>query len=138
MELAKKRKDPAASVCPELSNHEIFEKWRIVKTSALRGDDLEKFKRHKAESQRRYDLAFASVLSHTSKSEWDAFWLKFRLGIDLVHTNPIAKTMTPTTKTESKSRVLSAQGSERAFAKITSRPHLTKKPLSTQSSVAHI
>jgi hypothetical protein len=35
MELAKKNEDPDAAVCTDLSNHEIFEKWRVVKTSAL-------------------------------------------------------------------------------------------------------
>jgi len=80
MELAKKAEDPDAAVCPELSNHEIFEKWRVVKTSALTGDGLAEFEADKAESNRRYDAAFAQVQSHTTPAEQEAFWRPF--GVD--------------------------------------------------------
>ena len=61
MEDMKKNDDPHATVCPELSNHEIFEKWRVVDTPALSGDRLAmraEFERDREESNRRYDYAF--------------------------------------------------------------------------------
>lgn len=67
MEAAKKNDDHTAVVCPELSNHEIFEKWRVVDTSDLEGERREEFQQDLQESKRRYDCAFESVLSHTSQ-----------------------------------------------------------------------
>eukprot|EP00935_MAST-01C_sp_MAST-1C-sp1_P002848 g2848.t1 len=77
MEDMKKNDDPHATVCPELSNHEIFEKWRVVDTPALSGDRLAEFERDREESNRRYDYAFQVVLSHTSSVELNAFWSIF-------------------------------------------------------------
>jgi len=74
MEAAKKFKDPTAEVCPHLSNHEIFEKWRPVDTSTLQGARLREFRRDLRESNRRYDKAWTAVLSHSSHAELAAFW----------------------------------------------------------------
>lgn len=52
MEAAKKLEDPEATACPELSNHEIFEKWRIEDTPKLHGDKLNEFNSDKLESNR--------------------------------------------------------------------------------------
>eukprot|EP00935_MAST-01C_sp_MAST-1C-sp1_P002222 g2222.t1 len=77
MEHAKKNDDPTATVCAELSNHEIFERWRVVDTAKLRGDRRAEFERDREESNRRYDHAFAVVLSHTSAVELEEFWRLF-------------------------------------------------------------
>ena len=77
MEAAKKLEDPEAKACPDLSNHEIFEKWRIEDTSKLKGDKLEEFNSDKLESNRRYDAAFGDVVRHTSKAEMAAFFEPF-------------------------------------------------------------
>jgi hypothetical protein len=77
MEAAKKLEDPEAEACPDLSNHEIFEKWRIEDTSKLKGDKLEEFNSDKLESNRRYDAAFGDVVRHTSKAEIAAFFEPF-------------------------------------------------------------
>jgi hypothetical protein len=77
MEAAKKLEDPEAKTCSELSNHEIFEKWRIEDTSKLQGDKLEEFNSDKLESNRRYDAAFGNVGRHTSKAEIAAFFEPF-------------------------------------------------------------
>ena len=79
MEHAKKHEDPRAAVCAELSNHEIFEKWRVVDTAALGGEAAAEFEADKAESNRRYDEAFDAVLTHTSEAELEAFWAPFGL-----------------------------------------------------------
>ena len=34
LEAAKKNEDPHATVCPDLSNHEIFERWRTRDAAA--------------------------------------------------------------------------------------------------------
>ena len=65
MEAAKKMDDSTAIVCAELSNHEIFEKWRIVDTAGLTGERLAEYDRDRTESNRRYDEAFKVVLSHS-------------------------------------------------------------------------
>ena len=44
------------------------------------GDRLAEFEADKAESNRRYDAAFAVVQSHTTPAEQDAFWRPF--GVD--------------------------------------------------------
>ena len=77
MEAAKKLEDPEAEACADLSNHEIFEKWRIEDTSKLKGDKLEEFNSDKLESNRRYDAAFGDVVRHTSKAEMAAFFEPF-------------------------------------------------------------
>ena len=84
MEHAKKHEDPHATVCAELSNHEIFEKWRVIDTAALDGAKLEEFEADRAESNRRYDEAFRSVLAHTTKSELRAFWQPFGVALSEV------------------------------------------------------
>ena len=77
MEAAKKLEDPEAKACPDLSNHEIFEKWRTEDTSKLKGDKLEEFNSDKLESNRRYDAAFGDVVRHTSNAEMGAFFEPF-------------------------------------------------------------
>merc|ERR1712072_1212148 len=77
MEAAKKFQDPEAEACPDLSNHEIFEKWRIEDTTKLKGDKLEEFNSDKLESNRRYNAAFGDVVRHTSKAEMAAFFEPF-------------------------------------------------------------
>ena len=57
--------------------HQIFERWRVVDTAKLRGDRLAEFERDRVESNRRYDHAFAVVLSHTSAMELREFWKLF-------------------------------------------------------------
>jgi hypothetical protein len=74
MEAAKKTDDSTAVVCAELSNHEIFEKWRIVDTAGLVGERLAEYDRDRTESNRRYNEAFKAVLSHTSALERQEFW----------------------------------------------------------------
>merc|ERR1711865_1028220 len=69
MEAAKKEKRPDAAVCPELSCHEIFEKWRVRDTRSLLPAEEEGYRRDKAESVRRYNDAWQLVLSHTSRTE---------------------------------------------------------------------
>ena len=79
MEAAKKMDDSTAIVCAELSNHEIFEKWRIVDTAGLTGERLAEYDRDRTESNRRYDEAFKVVLSHTSALELQEFWKLFAM-----------------------------------------------------------
>ena len=43
-------KRPSATVCAELSNHEIFEKWRVVDTAKLTGERQAEFERDRAEN----------------------------------------------------------------------------------------
>jgi hypothetical protein len=69
--------DHTAQVCPELSNHELFEKWRIVDTTKLEGERLTELERDLKESNRRYTQAYQVVLSHTSAIELHAFWKLF-------------------------------------------------------------
>jgi hypothetical protein len=66
MEQAKRADDPSASVCAELSNHEIFEKWRVVDTTKVRDKRLVEFESDEEESNRRYSEAFqvGSCLLH--------------------------------------------------------------------------
>jgi len=77
MEAAKKREAPGVKVCPDLSNHEIFEKWRAVDTAKLSPTKQAEFEADKQESNRRYDAAFDEVLAHTSEAELSAFWSAF-------------------------------------------------------------
>jgi hypothetical protein len=79
MEAAKKMDDSSAVVCAELSNHEIFEKWRIVDIAGLTGDRLAECDRDRNESNRRYNEAFKVVLSHTSALELQEFWKLFAI-----------------------------------------------------------
>ena len=74
MEEAKKAAHPAAAVCPRLSNHEIFEKWRGLDTGTLAPEQWEERERDIAESRRRYDLAFYQSLSHSTSAELESFW----------------------------------------------------------------
>ena len=52
-------------------------KWRAIDTTALTGSQLQEFTSDQQESNRRYDIAFSSVLQHTSTSELEAFWRPF-------------------------------------------------------------
>ena len=49
----------------------------MVDTAKLRGERLAEFEREREESNRRYDQAFAVVLSHTSAVELEEFWHLF-------------------------------------------------------------
>ena len=75
--MVKKNADPAATRCPHLSNHGVFEKWRVQDTSQLQGERKAEFEQDKAESNRRYDEAFQDTVAQTSKAELDAFWKAF-------------------------------------------------------------
>jgi hypothetical protein len=77
MEECKKSKDCTAAVCPELSNHEIFEKWRICDVAKLSPEERQEHRQDVLESNRRYDKAFSTVLSHTTDAELEAFWEPF-------------------------------------------------------------
>jgi hypothetical protein len=88
MEATKKLEDPETDVCPELSNHQIFEKWRIEDTSKLKGDKLKEFNSDKLESNRRYDAAFGDVVRHTSKAEISAFFEPFGVTGAISFTEP--------------------------------------------------
>jgi hypothetical protein len=74
MEAAKKNEDPFSKVLPDLSCHGIFEKWRVVDTTQLDEKEQAEYEENKKESNRRYEVAYAEVLSHTSKTELQAFW----------------------------------------------------------------
>ena len=54
-----------AAVCPDLTNHEIFELWRVEDTTKLHGNKLAKFNSHKAESNRRYNSGYAMPFSRS-------------------------------------------------------------------------
>jgi hypothetical protein len=54
----------------------------VVKTSALAGGRRAEFERDKVESNRRYDMAFDLVLSHTTPAEQEAFWRPFGVGVE--------------------------------------------------------
>eukprot|EP00935_MAST-01C_sp_MAST-1C-sp1_P001912 g1912.t1 len=77
MEAAKKSMDGNATVCSELSNHEIFEKWRIRDVAKLTAEERTEYEADIEESNRRYDRAFGCVLAHTSEEEQAAFWKPF-------------------------------------------------------------
>ena len=77
LEQAKKSKDPRATVCPDLSNHELFEKWRVRDLAELAADERVEYEDDLVESNRRYDKAYATVLDHTSTAEKAAFWKPF-------------------------------------------------------------
>jgi len=77
MEFAKKAPAPDAKVCADLSNHEIFEKWRVVDTKCLAPDRRVEYEQDMAESNRRYNAAYQTVLSHTSHQEQSVFWNAF-------------------------------------------------------------
>jgi hypothetical protein len=84
MELAKKMKAPNAGVCPELSNHEIFEKWRVVDTSALTSEQLEEYDANRAESKRRYDDAYqARILVYVAFVSLMCFFTCYHAGCSL-------------------------------------------------------
>jgi hypothetical protein len=53
MEDAKKLKDRTASICPELSNHEIFERWRIRDVTNLSTEEQQEYGQDVLESNRR-------------------------------------------------------------------------------------
>jgi hypothetical protein len=91
MEAAKRNTDPDASVCPDLSNHQIFEKWRATQTSQLQGKRQAEFEQDKAESNRRYDEAFQDVQAHTSETELGVFWGAF--GESPTPTTSLTRTM---------------------------------------------
>jgi hypothetical protein len=79
MDVAKKSDDSSVTVCPELSCHEIFEKWRVVDTTKLifTPERLAEYQRDKTESNRRYSAAFKTVLTHSSRIEMLEFWALF-------------------------------------------------------------
>ena len=52
----------------------VYERWRSRDISALKGDYLDEFEMDTEESKRRYDSAFARVMSHTNPAESEAFW----------------------------------------------------------------
>ena len=91
MEAAKKSHDPESAVCPYLSNHEIFEKWRIVDTSTLSSEKRAEFEEDKAESNRRYDAAFSTVLSRTSDAEMASFWEPFGVRANAMEADIVAR-----------------------------------------------
>ena len=102
--------DNEASVCADLNQHEMFEKWRVHDTSSAEklqaeyekdkrvqsradfaqkwekygGYDVEdlygEYERDMAESNRRFDEAFRQVLSHTSALELQEFGKLLGLG----------------------------------------------------------
>ena len=65
----------------------------MVDTARLSGQRLAEFERDREESNRRYDHAFAVVLSHTSAVELDEFWSPFSTTSvsSEVHSNPMGK-----------------------------------------------
>ena len=64
----------------------------MVDTARLSGERLAEFERDREESNRRYDLAFQVVLSHTSSIELDEFWRLFSTSMaSEVHSNPIER-----------------------------------------------
>eukprot|EP00935_MAST-01C_sp_MAST-1C-sp1_P000111 g111.t1 len=71
--------DNGASVCPKLSQHEIFEKWRVIDCDNLEGEQLAEYERDMQESNRRFDQAFRQVLSHTSQFELQEFGKLFTM-----------------------------------------------------------
>ena len=91
MEAAKKSHDPESAVCPYLSNHEIFEKWRVVDTSTLSSEKRAEFEEDKAESNRRYDAAFSTVLSRTSDAEMASFWEPFGVRANAIEADIVAR-----------------------------------------------
>jgi hypothetical protein len=91
MEHAKKNDMPDAVRCKDISNHEIFEKWRIQDVMNLSEADEEEYKLDLAESNRRYRSSFEAVLSHTPHYEIMEFWLLF--GHKLHHDNRSARTL---------------------------------------------
>jgi hypothetical protein len=56
MELTKSGKNHSRKVCPDLSCHGIFEKWRPQDIPSLRGKARQEYLRDVAESNDRYDL----------------------------------------------------------------------------------
>jgi hypothetical protein len=64
-------------VCAGLSCHQIFEKWRIRDVERLVPEAKLEYERDVQESNRRYDAAFAHVLSYTPDAELSAFWKPF-------------------------------------------------------------
>jgi hypothetical protein len=79
LERTKKEDVSDAMRCKELSNHEIFERWRTVDTRGLTEEREREYQADLKESNRRYRNAFDAVLSHTPKYELDEFWLFFEL-----------------------------------------------------------
>jgi hypothetical protein len=73
----KKHLDPHAKVCPALSNHEIFEKWRVKDTTKLGLLELEEYEEDKRESSRRYYSAWYNTAARTTHSSFRAFWMPF-------------------------------------------------------------
>ena len=63
--------------CYELSNHEIFERWRTADIASLSSERRAEYEADRAESNRRYDAAWRTVLSHTPTAEIEAFWSAF-------------------------------------------------------------
>ena len=65
----------------------------MVDTARLSGERLADFELDREESNRRYDHAFAVVLSHTSAVELDEFWRLFSTTsvASEVHSNPMGK-----------------------------------------------
>jgi hypothetical protein len=85
MEDAKKQKNINAARCPELSCHEIFEKWRVRDTQSLKGGEAIAYREDLLESNQRYGKAFDIVLSHTSPAELEAFWKPFGVAPQSLH-----------------------------------------------------
>jgi hypothetical protein len=52
MELAKSRSEPTAKVCPSLSCHGIFEKWRPRDIPSLQGEEKQEYDQDREESSR--------------------------------------------------------------------------------------
>jgi hypothetical protein len=77
LDRCKKHLDPHAKVCPALSNHEIFEKWRVKDTTKLGMLELEEYEQDKRESSRRYYSAWYNTAAHTTDSSFRAFWQPF-------------------------------------------------------------
>ena len=64
---------------------QIFEKWRVVATDSLEGEELAEYERDMQESNRRFDQAFRQVLSHTSQLELREFGKLFTMDGDKTH-----------------------------------------------------
>jgi hypothetical protein len=97
MELAKKATDASATVCPLLSNHEIFEKWRGCDPDKLTGEQRRERERDCEESRRRYDLAFYQSQSHSTNAELKAFWTPLGYDVPVCRVTSVAVTVTEST-----------------------------------------
>ena len=69
--------DIGAAIAPELSNHEIFERWRSKDVALLSDEEAQAYQKEAGESHRRYDRAWSKTLARVQTDSLRIFWKPF-------------------------------------------------------------